>query len=55
MSGGQNYLLLAKDIAKVCGPYRQGFEHPKCTPYYFCLPLIVISLPVNVKRSNNHK
>ena len=69
MSGGQNYLLPAMDMAKVGGPlsvvkvalpwyvWKSGigkwavpyrlwrlshkFEHPKSTPYYFSLPLIL--------------
>ena len=40
MSGGQNYLLPAMDMAKVGGPLSVvnvfvQFEHPMSTPHYF--------------------
>ena len=40
MSGGQTYLLPAKDMDKVSGPLSvvKGL-HPKSTPYYFGLPI----------------
>ena len=39
----QTYLLLAMDMAKVggCEGFHTKFEHPKSTPYYFSLPLIL--------------
>ena len=42
MSGGNKYLLLAKDTAKVGGTLSvvevsHNFEHPKSIPYYFSI------------------
>ena len=46
MTGGQNCLLLAMDMAKEGGPVSvvnvlHNFEHPKSTPYYFSLQLFL--------------
>ena len=46
MSGGQNYLLPAMDMAKVAGPLSVvkvfvQIWHPKSSPYYFSLPIIL--------------
>ena len=57
MSGGQNYILSAMDMAKVGGPLSVASvfaqtEHPMSTPHYFSLPLICGSLKWKLHKLN---